>query len=102
MNNPFEQISQKLETLQQQSDEMYKVVSRLADVAITQGKSDNDIIRMDEVCVILGLSKSTIYGLRSRREIPCLANGRFLRSDVMRWLESQRLRTKAEIKAEPL
>lgn len=102
MTNPFDEIKQELITLQQQTGELRKELSDLKVQQCHSNKADSDVIGMDEACILIGRKKPTVYGMRCRREIPCLANGRFLRSDVMKWLETQRKRTKAEIKIDAL
>jgi len=97
--NPYEQISHQLEELKEQNHKLYQVVSCLEAKIVSAQDKENDIITMNEACKLLGRSKPTVYGLRSRREIPCLENGRFSRTDLIKWLETKKRKTNAEIAA---
>ena len=60
---------------------------------------------IDEFAKYLRLSKSTIYKLKSTREIPCFKTGKILifkRKDVDEWLKRCRSKSKYEIEMEEL
>lgn len=66
---------------------------------------DNELMSIDEFAKYLRLSKSTIYKLKSTREIPCFKTGKILifkRKDVDEWLKRCRSKSKYEIEMEEL
>ena len=66
---------------------------------------DNELMSIDELAKYLRLSKSTIYKLKSTREIPCFKTGKILifkRKDVDEWLKRCRSKSKYEIEQEAI
>ena len=65
---------------------------------------DGEYLNMDQAAKFLGLAKPTLYEKTSNRQIPFLkAGGKkllFKRSELIKWLESGRRKTKSEIEAE--
>ena len=60
---------------------------------------------IDEFAKYLRLSKSTIYKLKSTREIPCFKTGKILifkRKDVDEWLKRCRSKSKYEMEMEAI
>ena len=59
---------------------------------------DKNILTVEDVCVLTGLSKDRIYFLCSNRRIPHYKQGKtyFLREEVEKWLLSNRIATKEE------
>lgn len=52
-------------------DELKKILSEVMNECMnTNGSSDSDIIGIDEVCKMTGMSKYTVYKKTSNREIP--------------------------------
>lgn len=54
---------------------------------------DNELMSIDELAKYLRLSKSTIYKLKSTREIPSFKTGKILmfkRKDIDNWLNNYR------------
>jgi len=52
------------------------------------------LLTIDEVSSLLGLSRKTIYGYTSSKQIPYLKIGnsvRFKESDIEKWAESKRV-----------
>lgn len=56
-------------------------------------KDDVKILTIDDVCKRLGKSKSTIYKMTSRGEIPCYKQGKivtFIESEFIEWLTAHK------------
>ena len=54
----------------------------------------DEFLTIQDVCKITGLQKQTIYGLRSKREIPAYKFGsvlRFKRSEIEEWMNSKKV-----------
>ena len=79
----FKEIHRKLDDIR---DEMYKT---------------RPILTVNEVAVLTGLSKSSIYKLTSSRKIPHYKKGKrliFDRREILGWLKSNKVSTIDEIK----
>ena len=65
---------------------------------------NKEVLTVDEVCQYTGLSKSTLYKLTHRREIPHFKpHGKlifFNRREVEEWLQGGRVATAAQIAGE--
>ena len=61
----------------------------------------NNILTIEDVCTLTGLSKARIYTLCSNREIPYFKQGKlyFKRKEVENWLTANRQPTRAEIES---
>ena len=62
--------------------------------------AQKEILNLEDTAKLTLLSKSTIYGLVSKRKIPFFKQGkilRFKRSELIAWIESGRKKTIAEI-----
>lgn len=60
------------------------------------------VLNIEEVVKYIGVSKSRVYALCSKREIPHYKMGRhlyFKRTEIDEWLTSSRVTTKQEIQA---
>lgn len=67
---------------------------------IEHEKPDTTTLDLAEAAGLLGLAVSTTRDKAARREIPGVKTGkmwRFFRADLIKWLESNRRRTKVEI-----
>lgn len=64
--------------------------------------SHKNILTVEDVCVLTGLSKARIYALCSERRIPHYKQGKlyFKRSEVEAWMTAHRVSTVAEVKSE--
>ena len=71
MENPFQLIINKLEEI---GSEVKKLRQQLPD----SKASANDLIGISEAALLLGLQKSTIYALTSKRNIPHFRRGKQL------------------------
>lgn len=100
MENPFELINERLQKIKELLQELVQGKSSVHKV-----NHDNDMMSIDELAKYLRLSKSTIYRLKSTREIPCFKTGKILvfkRKDVDEWLERCRSKSKFEIEQEAI
>ena len=80
-----ERINQKLRELKQ--DLETREMSQ-------NGNKDEEYMSIEDLSRLTGLRKATIYGKRSRREIPAYKFGRELRfrkSEVDKWIKSKSL-----------
>ena len=80
-----ERISHKLRELQNRLEILERD---------SQNTPTDEFLTLQDVCKITGLQKQTIYGLRSRREIPAYKFGsalRFKRSEIEEWMNSKKV-----------
>ena len=74
-------------------DELKQILSEVMNECMnTNGSSDSDIIGIDEVCKMTGMSKHTIYKKTSNREIP-FYKSTFVRSEIRTWILRHRIGT---------
>lgn len=95
MNNPFEEITARLDAL--------AVDVRALKSRTMNDKPADEIGGMDLAVSITGLARRTIYKLTHRREIPHRrVGGRlyFRRSELEQWIDAGRRRTVAEVAVE--
>lgn len=86
-------------------DELKKILSEVMNECMnTNGSSDSDIIGIDEVCKMTGMSKYTVYKKTSNREIPFYKSTlgrrsvlRFVRSEIRTWMLRHRIGTVDEV-----
>ena len=93
----FEQIPQAICRIE---SELYRLRGEV--LKLNQGDSPNDLLDVTEAAKYLNLAKQTVYIKVSKREIPHIKQGkklRFLKSDLLAWLEQGRKATTKEIKA---
>jgi excisionase family DNA binding protein len=92
MNNPFEEITARLDAL--------AVDVRALKSRTMNDKPADEIGGLDLAVEITGLARRTIYKLTHRREIPHRrVGGRlyFRRSELEQWIDAGRRRTVAEV-----
>lgn len=95
MENPFEQITARLDAL--------AVDVRALKSRTMNDKPADEIGGLDLAVEITGLARRTIYKLTHRREIPHRrVGGRlyFRRSELEQWIDAGRRRTVAEVAVE--
>lgn len=67
-------------------------------------EKEKEILTVDEVVNLTGLTKGTIYVLHYKKEIPCFKFGprllRFKRSEILNWMENRQYRPISEIMCE--
>lgn len=91
MENPFELILEKLESIEHQLQQLQEENKA--------GISDT-IMDMNEICSYIKYQKTSIYGLIQKKKIPYIkAGGRILfrKSEIDNWLDKGRRKTKDEI-----
>ena len=95
MNNPFEEITARLDAL--------AVDVRALKSRTMNDKPADEIGGLDLAVEITGLARRTIYKLTHRREIPHRrVGGRlyFRRAELEQWIDAGRRRTVAEVAVE--
>lgn len=95
MNNPFEEITARLDAL--------AVDVRALKSRTMNDKPADEIGGLDLAVEITGLARRTIYKLTHRREIPHRrVGGRlyFRRSELEQWIDAGRRKTAAEVAVE--
>lgn len=64
-----------------------------------------NVLTMDDVSLLTGISKSALYKMTSAREIPFYKKGKFVyfeRAEVERWLKENRVATTEEMQGDAL
>ncbi len=94
MENPFEALNQKLDSIATQISE---IASHLA---LSSCKPARKILSINEAAKLLGIAKQTIYGYTMLRNIPHYKNGKrlcFLEDELIEWALSKKVKTHMEI-----
>lgn len=95
MENPFEIIIKKLESIES--------LLRHGEV-IEQAVATKELLSVDELSDYLSISKSFIYKMTSNREIPHYKPGGkfvyFKKSEIIEWVSKSRIKTEDEIEQE--
>lgn len=89
MENPFEIILEKLNSIE-------KAIEKLNAVS----NDEQEFMNLEQVSSFIGLAKPTVYGLTHKRKIPHFKAGKrlyFKKSDIMNWITSSKVKTKQEI-----
>ncbi|MCF4101039.1 helix-turn-helix domain-containing protein [Gillisia sp. M10.2A] len=92
MDNPFEIILSKLESIEKQLEELKKIKSK---------KLNDELMTIEEIADYINYQKSSIYGLVKKRKIPFIkASGKlhFRKSEIDNWLNRGKIKSRAEIK----
>ena len=77
------------------AEEVEKLRAEIQDTNTTSS-NENDICRIDEVCQITGLKKSTIYSKLSKRQMPSLTRRKpllFSKKQLQLWITAGRPKT---------
>ncbi|MDP4268968.1 MAG: helix-turn-helix domain-containing protein [Bacteroidota bacterium] len=99
MENPFEVINEKLESIEKQLTEMRKALQGTPPEKVNQ----EEILSIEEVSKLLSMTKSHIYKMTSTRQIPHYHRGKklfFKRSEIEGWAFECRIKTMSEIEME--
>ena len=70
-------------------------------ISSTKSPTINDFINIQETSELIGLAKSTIYGLVHRKKIPYYKVGKvlyFSREGILKWISDSQYNTKSDIK----
>jgi predicted DNA-binding transcriptional regulator AlpA len=89
MENPFEIILEKLNSIE-------KAIEKLKAVS----NDEEDFMNIDQVSSFVGLAKPSVYGLVHKQKIPYFkASSRlyFKKSEIVNWITSSRVKTKQEL-----
>lgn len=80
------------------NEELKEQLNRIEEYVVLAAKN---VLNIEDVCLLTGLSKARVYALCSQREIPHYKQGKlyFKRSEVEAWLTSKRVKTQAEIES---
>lgn len=99
MENPFEIINERLERIESLLNQIINKKDIVNNTIV------NEIMTVKEVADYLSLSVPTIYGLNSKREIPCMKRGKrlyFNKTEINDWLMKSRKKTMDEIQQEAM
>jgi len=75
-------------------------ISQIKKLLTNKAQPEDLPVNIDTACLILGLTKPTIYRYTSEGTIPHMKKGKrlyFYKKDLVKYLESGRVKTKAEI-----
>lgn len=89
------------EVVEQLNDKIDKLLERTNQHQ--EAREEDELLTVDQCAEFLHMSKHTIYGLRSKREIPSMKRGKmvyFRKSHLLEWLERGRNKTNDEIDQE--
>lgn len=95
MENPFELINERLQKIE---DLLQQLLQQ--EPPVVEENFSNQLMSVEEVAKYIGLSKPTIYTMKSNKDIPFIKTGKkllFRRKDIDEWLNKHRYRTKDEI-----
>ena len=96
--NPFEEINDRLSRIEQEL-----IRQRTHSASFEVQNSESPFLTVPEAANFLGLATQTVYGLISRKQIPCFKRQKrvyFKAVELTAWLESGRLKTHDEIVSE--
>lgn len=94
----FEDLPEAVGRLINEVSEVRKLISE----SQTNTKTSNKVpIGIDEVCILTGKVKSTIYSLVYKRSIPCYKKGKklyFYEDEILEWINSGKRLSNSELK----
>lgn len=96
--NPFEEINDRLARIEQEL-----IRQRTHSASSEVQNSESPFLTVPEAANFLGLATQTIYGLISRKQIPCMKRQKrvyFSKAELSSWIEAGRLKTHDEIVSE--
>ncbi len=94
MENPFELLLEKLNTIENLLKEKQLP---------TIGSPDFEILDIKQAATYIGISKATLYGLTSSRQVPHYKAGKrihFKKAELFKWITRVRVKTNEEIEQE--
>jgi excisionase family DNA binding protein len=93
MQNPFEEISDRLKNIESLLTQTQHLNKTNGDVA------KEKFLTINEAALFLGLAKQSLYQLVSKKKIPVMKQGKlfFRRDDLITWVESGKKLTISEI-----
>lgn len=83
-------------------EELEQIVVRAVSTALgkSQSKASNEFLSIEEATQLVKLTKNTIYGMVSRREIPFYKRGKklyFKASELSEWLNQKKFATRKQL-----
>src|SRR6478736_9706021 len=99
MENPFEIIIEKLNTI----EKLLLEITNRNTIGNHSSLSSDDLMNVKTIAEYLSLAPSTIYQLTSTREIPHIKKGKrlyFKMGEINKWLAESKRKTRAEIEVE--
>ena len=96
MENPFELILERLNTIE-------NLIKSLKKIDPVLNSPVNEILNMNEAAAYLGLTKSYLYKMTSSRMIPHSKLGKkiiFWRNELYDWISAHKVKTNTEIEQE--
>jgi len=97
MNNPFETIDNRLSNIECLLLDIRKENAKPIEVEIDK------IFDIQQAADFLHLKTPTLYGLTSKRILPCFKRGKrvyFKRSELTKWLEAGKRKTVSDLETE--
>lgn len=75
-------------------------LNRIESMLMANAQAKN-ILSVDDVVVLTGLSKPSVYGLCHKRKIPFYKQGKlfFKREEIEKWVFANRIPTEAEVES---
>jgi excisionase family DNA binding protein len=99
MENPFEIILERLDRIE------HLIQQRANEVPSADKETEDQLMNVTALAEYLSLSRTTIYSMTHRREIPFYKKGKrlyFRQSDIDTWINEGRSKTHDEIEREAL
>ena len=82
-----------------------RILAELATIKQLTLLSAKNVLTLEDVCLLTGISKSAIYKLTSGREIPFFKKGKFVffdRAEIELWMKENRVKTNSELQKDAL
>lgn len=96
-------IEERLSRIEELLQKIMEIIKQPNINVINDTQQQKEIMKLSDVAEMLGLSKQTLYGKTSRREIPHYKLGKsiyFKRDEVMAWALKNKQLTMEEIERE--
>jgi len=96
-------IEERLSRIEDLLQKIFEIIKQPNINVINEAQQQKEIMKLTDVAEMLGLSKQTLYGKTSRREIPFYKLGRsvyFKRDEIIAWALKNKQLTMEEIEKE--
>lgn len=96
MENPFEIINERLERI----EKMLYLIQEQTTIGSTNNKATDEIMNIKQLTSYLGITKSYIYKLTAKHQIPFYKRGKILyfdRDEINAWIKEYRIATVDEL-----
>ena len=97
--NPHWEAVHSLSIAQKCNTTMEEILQRLNTIERNTLLAAKNVLTFDDVVLLTGLSKSHLYKLTARKEIPYYRKGKYIyfdRAEVEAWMKENRVETKTE------